>query len=151
MNQERAISDVLQDILRNLQEIVRSEVRLAKAEIRDEARQDGGVGGLDRRGNHRRVERVGVSDCGRSPSRSRHGCRCGPPHYVVAVVLACAAGVLIASWHPESKANQSHAGANDRVDQGERCMDETSREIEAAHRPHPRTPRLTLDGAGTQG
>ena len=39
MNQERAISDVLQDILRNLQEIVRSEVRLAKIEIRDDARK----------------------------------------------------------------------------------------------------------------
>jgi hypothetical protein len=39
MTQERAISNVLQDILRSLQEIVRSEVRLAKVEIRDEARQ----------------------------------------------------------------------------------------------------------------
>jgi uncharacterized membrane protein YqjE len=39
VSQERAISDVLQDILRNLQEIVRSEVRLATVEIRDEARQ----------------------------------------------------------------------------------------------------------------
>ena len=38
MHQERAISDVLQDILRNLQEIVRSEVRLAKVEIRGEAK-----------------------------------------------------------------------------------------------------------------
>ncbi len=38
MNQERAFSDVLQDILRNLQEIVRSEVRLAKVELRDEVR-----------------------------------------------------------------------------------------------------------------
>jgi hypothetical protein len=36
---ERAVSDVLQDILRNLQEIVRSEMRLAKVEIRDDARQ----------------------------------------------------------------------------------------------------------------
>jgi hypothetical protein len=39
VNQERALSDVLQDILRNLQDIVRSEVRLAKVEIRDDARQ----------------------------------------------------------------------------------------------------------------
>lgn len=39
MNQERALSDVLQDILRNLQDIVRSEVRLAKVEIRDDVRQ----------------------------------------------------------------------------------------------------------------
>ena len=39
MNGERSVSDVLQDILRNLQEIVRSEVRLAKVEIRDEARR----------------------------------------------------------------------------------------------------------------
>ena len=39
MNQERAFSDVLQDILHNLQEIIRSEVRLARAEIRDDAKQ----------------------------------------------------------------------------------------------------------------
>lgn len=39
MYEERPVSDVLQDILRNLQEIVRSEVRLAKVEIRDEARR----------------------------------------------------------------------------------------------------------------
>jgi uncharacterized membrane protein YqjE len=34
---ERSFSDVLQDIVRNIQEIVRSEVRLAKTEIRQEA------------------------------------------------------------------------------------------------------------------
>lgn len=34
---ERSFSDVLQDVVRNVQEIVRSEVRLAKAEIKDEA------------------------------------------------------------------------------------------------------------------
>ncbi|MBV8843678.1 MAG: phage holin family protein [Bryobacterales bacterium] len=34
---ERSFSDVFQDIVRNVQEIVRSEVRLAKTEIRDEA------------------------------------------------------------------------------------------------------------------
>lgn len=34
---ERSFSDVLQDAVRNVQEIVRSEVRLAKAEIKDEA------------------------------------------------------------------------------------------------------------------
>ncbi len=34
---ERPVSDVLQDIVRNIQEIVRSEVRLAKREVRDEA------------------------------------------------------------------------------------------------------------------
>ena len=39
MNQERALFDVLRDILRNLQEIFRSEVRLAKVEFREEARQ----------------------------------------------------------------------------------------------------------------
>ena len=39
MADDRTISNVLQDILRNLQEIVRSEVRLAKTEIRDEAAQ----------------------------------------------------------------------------------------------------------------
>jgi hypothetical protein len=36
---DRSISDVLQDILRNVQDILRSEVRLAKAEIRHEATQ----------------------------------------------------------------------------------------------------------------
>ena len=39
MNGERSVADVLQDMLRNVQEIVRSEVRLAKVEIRDEARR----------------------------------------------------------------------------------------------------------------
>lgn len=34
---DRALSDVLQDIVRNVQEIIRSEVSLAKAEIREEA------------------------------------------------------------------------------------------------------------------
>ncbi len=33
---ERSVSDVLHDIIRDVQEIVRSEVRLAKTEIRDE-------------------------------------------------------------------------------------------------------------------
>jgi Putative Actinobacterial Holin-X, holin superfamily III len=39
MTGDRSISDVLQDILRNVQEILRSEMRLAKAEIREEAKQ----------------------------------------------------------------------------------------------------------------
>ena len=34
---DRSLSDVLQDIVRNVQEIVRSEVRLAKIEFREEA------------------------------------------------------------------------------------------------------------------
>jgi uncharacterized membrane protein YqjE len=36
-NDERSISDVLQDIFGNVQDIVRSEVRLAQAEIKTEA------------------------------------------------------------------------------------------------------------------
>ena len=39
MAEERSISDVLQDILRNVQEMVRSEIRLAKVEIREEVRR----------------------------------------------------------------------------------------------------------------
>ena len=39
MAEERSVSGVLQDILRNLQEMVRSEVRLAKVEMRGEVRQ----------------------------------------------------------------------------------------------------------------
>jgi len=35
--EDRSFSDVVQDILRNVQEIARSEVRLAKAEIGEEA------------------------------------------------------------------------------------------------------------------
>lgn len=34
---DRSLSEVLQDIIRNVQEIVRSEVRLAKTELREEA------------------------------------------------------------------------------------------------------------------
>jgi len=37
--EERSVSDVFQDILRNLQEMVRSEIRLAKVEIRGEVSQ----------------------------------------------------------------------------------------------------------------
>jgi hypothetical protein len=37
--EERSVSDVFQDILRNLQEMVRSEIRLAKVEIRAEVKQ----------------------------------------------------------------------------------------------------------------
>ena len=36
-NDERSVSDVLQDIVGNLQDIVRSEISLAKAEIKTEA------------------------------------------------------------------------------------------------------------------
>jgi hypothetical protein len=36
---DRSVSDVVHDILRNVQEIFRAEVRLAKAEIRHEATQ----------------------------------------------------------------------------------------------------------------
>jgi Putative Actinobacterial Holin-X, holin superfamily III len=36
-NEDRSVSDVLQDILGNLQDIVRSEVHLAKAEFKTEA------------------------------------------------------------------------------------------------------------------
>jgi uncharacterized membrane protein YqjE len=35
--EDRSLSEVLQDVMRNVQEIVRSEVRLAKTEIREEA------------------------------------------------------------------------------------------------------------------
>ena len=39
MGEERSVSDVLQDILRNLQDMVRSEIRLAQVEIREEGRR----------------------------------------------------------------------------------------------------------------
>ena len=35
--EDRSLSEVLQDIIRNVQEIVRSEVRLAKTELKEEA------------------------------------------------------------------------------------------------------------------
>ncbi len=38
MAEERSVSDVFQDILRNLQEMVRSEIRLAKVEIKGEVK-----------------------------------------------------------------------------------------------------------------
>lgn len=45
MAAERSVSDVLQDILTNLQDIIRSEVRLAKAEVSEDVRQaaSGGI------------------------------------------------------------------------------------------------------------
>jgi uncharacterized integral membrane protein len=36
---ERSVSNILQDIIRDFQEIVRSEVRLAKSEFKDEAKK----------------------------------------------------------------------------------------------------------------
>ena len=39
MSEERSVSEVFQDILRNLQEMVRSEIRLAKVEARGEVKQ----------------------------------------------------------------------------------------------------------------
>ena len=36
---DRAVSDVVQDILDNVQKLLRAEVRLAKAEVRQDARQ----------------------------------------------------------------------------------------------------------------
>lgn len=39
MAEERSVSDVVQDIVRNLQDMVRSELRLAKVEIRQEVRR----------------------------------------------------------------------------------------------------------------
>lgn len=44
MANDRSVTDVLQDILRNLQEMIRSEVRLAKAEIGEGARQTASSG-----------------------------------------------------------------------------------------------------------
>ena len=38
MTEERSISDLLQEILRNLQDMVRFEIRLAKTEMREEVR-----------------------------------------------------------------------------------------------------------------
>ena len=43
---ERSIADVLQDIMRDVQEIVRSEVRLAKTELREEVAKAKTVAGL---------------------------------------------------------------------------------------------------------
>jgi len=37
--EDRSVSDVLQDILRNLQDMVRFEIRLAKTEVREEVRE----------------------------------------------------------------------------------------------------------------
>jgi uncharacterized membrane protein YqjE len=43
---ERSLADVLQDIIRDVQEIVRSEVRLAKTELREEAAKAKTAAGL---------------------------------------------------------------------------------------------------------
>jgi hypothetical protein len=94
VNQERPFADVLQDILRNLQEIVRSEVRLAKVEIRDDARQAassavwigaGAVGALSAW-----AFLLWSITFALSTRMSLWAAT-----LVVAVVLACAAGVLI--------------------------------------------------------
>ena len=79
MAADRSVTDVLQDILRNVQDILQSEVRLAKAEIRQEATQAAtaalwmtiGVVGL---------LSAWISCCGQPSTFSQRSCRCGPPH-----------------------------------------------------------------------
>jgi len=46
IERERSISDVVQDIIRNIQEMLRSEVRLAKTELREEAVKAKAAGAL---------------------------------------------------------------------------------------------------------
>ena len=125
MNQERAISDVLQDILRNLQEMVRAEVRLAKAEIRDDARQTaasavwivaGTIGALSAWAFLLWTIVFALSTL----------------MSIWAATLAVAVVLAVCLWradcrrHPKSQATSSHPGANDCVDQGERRMDQTT-------------------------
>ncbi len=43
---DRSVSDVMHDILRNLQDIMRSEIRLAKAEVREESQKFRAAGAL---------------------------------------------------------------------------------------------------------
>jgi hypothetical protein len=69
---DRSLSDVLQDIIRNVQEIVRSEVRLAKTEIREEAAKGEIVDAVARHRRGNRYFRNCVSaahDCLRIGSR----------------------------------------------------------------------------------
>ena len=45
-NQSRSTIEIVQDILNNIGELIRSEIRLAKTELKEEAAQAGKAGGL---------------------------------------------------------------------------------------------------------
>jgi hypothetical protein len=70
---------------------------------------------------------------------------------VVALVVACGASVLIVGRIRRMKRIHPVPETNDRVDQGERCMDQTSREIEQHIDRTRERLGITLDGAGAQG
>ena len=77
MAENQAVSEVLQDILRNLQEMVRSEVRLAKVEIRDEPKRAVSPAlARGRRGWCR--ERMDLPAVDGGLRSWQPGCRCGP-------------------------------------------------------------------------
>ncbi len=93
--EERSVSDVLQDILRNLQEMVRSEIRLAKVEIRGEVKRAVSSGVWIAAGGVGRDERLDLPavdvglrtrdpdvDVGGNADRSRRDGRCcGGAHH----------------------------------------------------------------------
>jgi Flp pilus assembly protein TadB len=46
LRETRSLGEIVQDILRDVQEVMRSELRLARAEMTDKAKQAGKAGGL---------------------------------------------------------------------------------------------------------
>ena len=77
---DRSIASVLSDIVGNVQEIVRAEVRLAKTEVREEI-------GKARRGlmfvaaGATAAVLAACSSSSRPSTRSRSSGRCGPPRW----------------------------------------------------------------------
>ena len=130
MAADRSVSDVLQDILRNVQDILRSEVRLAKAEIRQEATHAAtaalwmtiGVVGL-------------LSAWMFLLWTAVYALAAVLPIWAATLVIAVAmAGCRGCGDHnraTEVHANQANAGADDGVAPGESRMDEAAHKIEA--------------------
>ena len=101
MTVDRSLSDVLQDLLRNLQEIVRSEVRLAKTELRDRGKAGGLVGTLVGRRHRRRTERMGIPLVDRRLRPCHRDVDVGRDALVAAVLGVRATGLILVGRHTD--------------------------------------------------
>ena len=91
MADQRPLSEVLQDILRNLQELIRAEIRLARAEVGQDARDAATAGAWAVAGA---VTAVGA--CGFLLWAAAYGLALVMPMWAAMLVMAAATGLVAA-------------------------------------------------------
>ena len=130
MIEDRSISEVVRDLLRNVQDMFRAEVRLAKAEIRKEATHAASsavwvIAGVV----------VALTACTFLLWTTAYALATQMPMWaatlVIAVVMAVAGSVLIVTGSRQFKRVKAIPGRTGTVAEGESRMDEATHEIEA--------------------